>query len=83
MGVAGLVLGIIGVILSFFPVINWICIVMGVIGLILSIVAVATSKQRGESNGMAVAGIVLCSITLAFSVIMTFACAACVSMLPF
>ncbi len=82
MGIAGLVLGILGIIFSFIPGINWLGIILAVVGLILSIVALVTSKRNGQSNGPAVAGIVLCAISIILSIIVTVACVACVSALP-
>ncbi len=82
MGIAGLILGILGIIFSFIPGINWLGIILAIVGLILSIVGLVTSKRNGQSNGPAVAGIVLCSISIVLSIIVTVACVACVAALP-
>ena len=61
LGVAGMVLGIVGLVLCCAWYISLPC---AAIGLILSIVS-----QKAKGNGFAVAGIVLCSFALAFSLL--------------
>ena len=64
LAIASMVLGICGVV--FGCCFYWIAFVLGVIGLILGAVALA-KKTRGR--GMAIAGLVLSIITIAFGVI--------------
>lgn len=54
-GTAALVLGIIGVVLSFIPIINNIAFILGVLAFIFAIV----SLSKKASKGMAIAGLVL------------------------
>jgi hypothetical protein len=69
MQTAGLVLGIlaiVGMVVGFFPCLgslNWLNIPFAAIGLIISIVAVVKVKP-GETRGMAIAGIICCSVAL-------------------
>ena len=66
MAVAGLVLGIVGIVFTFIPGINLIGIIAAIIGIILSAIAM---KQQPEKKGMAVAGLVLSIIALVIWVI--------------
>ena len=65
------ILSIIGMIVAFFPCLgslNWINIPFAAIGLTISIIA-TTQTNVGESNGNAIAGLVLCSIAMLFGLI--------------
>lgn len=64
MGVASLVIGIIALILGFVPLCGIIALVPAIIGLILGIVDAVKKSKTGESKGMSIAGIVLCSISI-------------------
>lgn len=67
MGVAGMVLGIISLVLCC----GWyIAAPCALIGLILSIVSINTTKKYGASNGCAIAGIICCSIGLLMAVLL-------------
>jgi len=61
LAVAGMVLGIIALVLSFIPCINWLGLIPALVGLILSIVALATAGKAGRPKGVAVAGLI-CNI---------------------
>jgi uncharacterized membrane protein len=62
-----MVLGIIAFILSLIPCIGgWIAFLPALIGLILSILGLLQSKKTGQGRGMAIAGIVLCILVLAW-----------------
>ena len=78
MAVAALVLGIIGIVFSWFP-----AVVLGVplalIGLILAIVARKNAVATSQPTGMATAGLVVSIIGIAFATISTVACFACVA----
>ena len=65
MGIASMVLGIVGLFVSFLP--FW-GLPIPIIGLILGIVGV---RSESPNRGMAIAGIVLCSISLVISILMT------------
>jgi hypothetical protein len=58
----GKTLGIVGLIMSFFFVLN-------IVGLILSIVGLNKSKKAGMKNGAAVAGIIVSIVTIVIGVI--------------
>lgn len=75
MAVASLILGIVGLVLSFFPFIGWIGMVLAVVGIILG----AIGRKDESKRGMATAGLVLSIIAVGWAIIATFACAACVS----
>lgn len=66
MGIAGMVLGIIGLVLMCFWYLGIPC---AIIGLILSGLATSKAKQVGLKNGMATAGIVCSCIALGFNLI--------------
>ena len=61
MAVAGLVLGIVAIVLSFIPCVNLFGFLPAVLGLIFSIIGLSKSKKTGEGKGMSVAGLI-CSI---------------------
>lgn len=61
---AGLVLGIIGVVLSFIPIINNVAFVLGIIGLIFGIVAL--SQRR--SKAFAIAAVVLSAVAMVLTI---------------
>lgn len=69
LGVAAMVLGIIGQLL--FP------LILGILALILGAIGLSKSKNVGMKNGMAVAGIVLGIIAIAFKILMIIACGGC------
>jgi hypothetical protein len=58
---AGLVLGIVGVVLSIIPLFGLPC---GIVGLVMSILGLKSSKKK-----LAIAGLVLCVITLIITII--------------
>lgn len=65
MAIAGLVLGIVGIITSFMPIINNVSFFIGLVGLVLAIIGmVGVSKGRKKGRGFAVAGIVLNVLTV-------------------
>ncbi|MCE3227120.1 MAG: hypothetical protein K0S32_1671 [Bacteroidetes bacterium] len=61
MGIAGMILGIVAIIVSFVPCFGWWAIVLAVVGLVLSVVSMSQAKKAGASKGMAIAGMI-CSI---------------------
>ena len=66
LAIAALVLGIIGVIISFIPIINSVCYILGILALIFGIISVV--KKMGK--GLAIAGIVLGVIALIITICM-------------
>ena len=59
LGIAGMVLGIVGLVFAFIPCVNIVGIILGIVGVILA--AVGRSKSPKGHQGMATAGVV-CSI---------------------
>jgi len=59
MGIAALILGILGVVLSWIPGIGWLGVVLAVVGAILGALAL-----KGEKKGLGIAGLVLSVIAL-------------------
>lgn len=70
MGIAALVIGIIGLILSFIPVVNVIFFVPIVIGFVLGIVDTVLKTKKKQPRGIAISGIVLTSVALVISIFM-------------
>lgn len=70
MGIASMVIGIVGVILSFVPYGSCISLVGAPIGLILGIVDVVAKNKTGEPKGMAIAGIILNAITIVILILL-------------
>lgn len=63
MGIAALILGIIGVICCFTVVIAPLGVILTVIGLILGIVDTVKKGKTGKPKGISIAGLVVCAIT--------------------
>lgn len=79
MGVASLVLGILSIILVWFPCVTWISWILAPLGLIFGIVGCVTASKKKAPKGSAIAGIILNAITLCLSVLVIGAFAAAVS----
>ncbi|HEU0042601.1 MAG TPA: DUF2510 domain-containing protein [Jiangellaceae bacterium] len=70
LGIAGLILGIVGSLFGLVPLTFWIAGILGVIGLILAIVGVSRVKKKQATNrGTAWAGVVTSVIALILSVV--------------
>ena len=69
MGVASLVIGIVAVVLSFIPCVNWFAFVPAIVGLILGACGLSSAKKQNQPTGKAVAGIVLNILACAWIVI--------------
>jgi ABC-type transport system involved in cytochrome bd biosynthesis fused ATPase/permease subunit len=74
--IAALVLGIIGIVCSWFPAVV-IGVPLALIGLILSIVARKNAAATQQPTGIATAGLVVSIVGISFSVISTVACMTC------
>ncbi|MDO9000741.1 MAG: DUF4190 domain-containing protein [Bacteroidota bacterium] len=61
LGIAGMILGILAIIVSFVPCFGWWAIVLAVVGVILSAVSLSQAKKANAPKGMAIAGLI-CSI---------------------
>lgn len=64
---AGLVLGIIGLVFSFIPIISYFSIVMGILAFIFGLISVC----KKEKIGMSIAGIILGIAAVAVAIVMT------------
>lgn len=71
MGIASLILGIIGIVISWIPIIGLISFVLVIIGLILGIIDVSKKTKTKEKKGVGIAGIVVCSVAIPIIVFMT------------
>jgi hypothetical protein len=76
---AGFVLGLIGFLGSFIPVINVVGIVIGVVGAILAAVGLVKSKKVGAGQGLAMAGLILGVLALIIGIVVNVAFASAVS----
>lgn len=61
---AGLVLGIIGIVLSFIPIINNLAFVLGILALIFGIVSILKKTSKGKSIASIILGILAIVITI-------------------
>ncbi|MGZ3900691.1 MAG: hypothetical protein ACXVNQ_09710 [Bacteroidia bacterium] len=61
MGIAGMILGIVAIIVSFVPCFGWWAVVLAVVGVVLSAISLTQANKAGASKGMAIAGLI-CSI---------------------
>lgn len=59
LAIAGFVLSLLGVLGSWIPVLNVLCILLAVVGVVLASIGLAKSKKVGAGKGLAVTGIVL------------------------
>jgi uncharacterized membrane protein len=79
-GVAALVLGILGIVMALVPsfgISQMIGVVVGIVALILGIISRRKAKDEGERTGAATAGIVLGIIALVLSALLFAACKYC------
>ncbi|WP_454301889.1 hypothetical protein [Salana multivorans] len=70
---AGFVLGLLGFLGSFIPLLNVVGIVLGVIGAILAAVGLAKAKTAGSGKGLAVAGVILGVLAVIVAIIINVA----------
>ena len=71
LGITSMVLGILGI---FFILVPFMGILLALIGLILGTISKKTSSEAGMPYGMATAGIVCSTVTLAATILITVAC---------
>lgn len=64
-GVAALVLGIVGIVGSWVPVLNWFSIILGILAVIFGILAVV----KTESKSIGIAGLVIGAATVVICII--------------
>ena len=77
--IAGFVVGLLGLVLSFFGgVFSIISLPIAIVGLVLSAVGGKKIRANGGSSGLAVAGLVIGIIAVVISAILFFTCGICV-----
>ncbi len=79
--IAGLVLGIVGIVFAFGPISAWLCVIalpVAIVGLVLSVVGGKKLKANGQPAGIATAGLVIGIIAVVFAAISFFTCGLCV-----
>ena len=69
LGVAGLVIGILAVILALIPCIGWIAIIPGVIALALTLVAFSQANKGNGSKGVIIGALVVSIIAISIGII--------------
>ncbi len=69
LGVAGLVIGILAVILALIPCIGWIAIIPGVIALALTLVAFSQANKGNGSKGVIIGALVVSIIAISVGII--------------
>lgn len=72
MGIASMIIGIIGVITSFIPCVGIFSLIPVIVGAILGIVDTVVKGKRHIPRGMSIAGVVLNSIALVFIIVQFF-----------
>jgi hypothetical protein len=66
---AGFILGLLGLLGSWIPVLNILGIILGVLGVVLAGVGLAKSKKANAGKGLAIAGIVLGALAVIFAIL--------------
>ena len=69
LGIAGLVLGIIALIISFIPCFGWYALVPGVIAIILSAIAFSQAKKTEAAKGLIIAALIVSIIATAIAIV--------------
>jgi hypothetical protein len=80
-GVAALVLGIIGIVFAIIPtfgITQLVAIVLGIVALVLGIVGRKSAAEQGQPTGTATAGLVLGILSTVLSVLIYASCMYCV-----
>jgi amino acid transporter len=62
LAITSLVLGLIGLMLSWIPIINYLAVILGLVGLVLGVIGIWKSKRV-----MSIIGAVLCALTIIIS----------------
>ncbi|MBR3995552.1 MAG: DUF4190 domain-containing protein [Clostridia bacterium] len=77
MAVASLVLGIVGLVLFWFPGVNVVTLILSIVGVVLAGNATKQLRAEQKPTGVATAGLVLCIIGIVFSAIGVITCTIC------
>lgn len=70
---AGFVLGLLGLLGSWIPLLNILGIILGVLGVILAGIGLAKSKKAGAGKGLAIAGLILGALAVVIAIIVNVA----------
>jgi hypothetical protein len=70
---AGFVLGLLGLLASWIPLLNIVGLILGVLGAVLAAVGLAKSKKTGAGKGLAIAGLVLGVLAVIIAIIVNVA----------
>ncbi|WP_098458222.1 DUF4190 domain-containing protein [Flavimobilis soli] len=73
LAVAGFVLGLLGFLGSFVPVLNIGGIIMGLVGVVLAIVGLTKAKNTGTGKGLALAGVILGALAVVIGIVINVA----------
>lgn len=71
MGIASLVLGIIGILTSWIPFIGLISFILLIVGLVLGIIDLNKKTKANEKRGVSIAGVVVNAVGIPITVIIT------------
>lgn len=75
--IAAMVLGIVAIIIAWFPFVSIASIILSIIGLVLAVGFRKANPKGSPGGNMATAGLVLCVIALVLSIIGLVACTIC------
>lgn len=70
---AGFVLGLLGLLASWIPVLNIVGLILGVLGAILAAVGLAKSKKVGTGKGLALSGLILGVLAVVIAIVVNVA----------
>lgn len=70
---AGFVLGLLGLLVSWIPVLNIVGIILGILGAILAAVGLVKSKRAGAGKGLAIAGLILGVLAVIVAIVINIA----------
>ncbi len=77
MSIAGLICGIVALVLAWFGWVSIIALALAITGLVLSVKGGKALKAAGQSSGVATAGLVISIIALVLSAILFLTCGLC------
>lgn len=73
MATAGFVLGLLGLLICWIPIVNILGIVLGLLGAVLAAVGLAKSQKVGTGKGLAIAGMILGVLAVLFAILINVA----------
>ena len=75
--IAGLVLGIVALVICWFGILSFVALPLAIVGLVLSVVGGKKAKAAGKKSGIATAGLVIGIIATVFASIAFISCGLC------